>query len=559
MQDFSPLSRLPLFAQASAQIEDGLAVRQEPSERLELGLGCVVEGRAPHPAGSDVPHERPGVRHRVTRQEPAQPFVPGVAGIPGLVFLAAMIRIDTPANGRFPDPVPDQDEVSFRDSEARPQGGRIERRHDVLGAVAGARQGQQVEEGARRRRLFGARPGERDRDPAFRVEHGHDGRAVAVEIRCQDLDIGRLDVRVLLEEVEKPVVEHFGFPGRRVAGVNLKRPVRRGVLGGGEAQVENVALHVCQAMTVLGDGELLEGLHALQIQEGIEGVASYPPAGCEQFVSFGEMKLFGIVAAGPDDRFEAREDVAPVFAAGIEQVEVELDPLADAPDHVEIGGREGRNGEERHAPGPRRRNVAGVQRFVEGIEHRDPVTGPDGRDQLPPQSCLPVRGPAVVPVPDPLRPVEQAPVEDPCDLLGQFELLAWIAVRKVAADGLSGGPSRELRQDVVEAPPQVVGREGLRPGEVRQHVAQDRPRELRGQLEAVVRGNAVRPGELEIEPPAHGRMRHHHPFGHERVRRVLPNAFGKIGGQDLEAVGMVNVHCRSRPSPRAGKRDAVAV
>ena len=165
--------------------------------------------------------------------------------------------------------------------------------------------------------------------------------------------------------------------------------------------------------------------------------------------------------------------------------------------------------------------------------------------QVLPQAPLPMGRVAALPPANPVRAIEEALVEHSGEAIGELERLAPIAVAQIAADralqrdgganrsGKSGRPaprvefcsaplrlSRRPGQQVVDAPAQPHGIVGLVPREFRIRGAHDRPRKLRGQLEADVGRDTQLPGQLQREPPADDGMRHDDSLRRERTARI---------------------------------------
>ena len=331
---------------------------------------------------------------------------------------------------------------------------------------------------------------------------------------------------------------------------------------------------------------------ALALDEGVEGIAPRPPPRREQLVALGEVARIGIAVPVPAGDLAPRADVAPVLPARDEHEQVDLDPLGGPAQHVEVRGREGGHREEGRATGPAGGADAGGKPFPEGVDGRNPVAGrsfpllrgrpfprirpslparlppperaslrapPSVFDQAPPQPRLPVRGRAALPFPDPVRAVEQAAVEDPGEAVRELEALARVPVPEVAPHRLPVRPLRQLRQDVVDAPPQL--RRGIRllPGKIRHRLAHDRPGELGRELETEVGRDAEGARELQREPPPDGGMRHDDALGRERLPRLHTHEAGKRARQRLHPVRMMQLHRASRstlprlpPPPRDG-------
>ena len=537
--------------QAAAQAEDGLAVGHETAQDLEGAFASEPETPALQPAGSDAVNRPADIRRRIAEKKAAQALVPCVAGLRILALVPAVLAIDAPADCRGMHPAANVDQVIHVDTETPADQRCIERRHHLLGAASRADQDQQVEEGAQRGGLDGPAARQRHRNLAARFEDRRDRGIIACGIGREDVHIRRLNVGVLLEEVEKTVVENLGLARGGVAGVDLQRSVGRHAVCpflSGKPEIENVALKIGQAVAALGFDEAVEVPCVLHVDEGIEGVASNAPPGRQKLVSLRDVKRVGIVVPGTHDRLETGEDVTPVLPAGIDEAVVDLHPGGDAAEQVEIGGRQGRNGEERHALGPLGGNGVAIHGRMEAIKSIHPVALAGGGHQFLPQSRLPVRGIARFPFPDPLGPVKQAAVEHPGNLAREIESLARISILQVAPDRRSDGLSGERGQHVEQAPPQVVWRKGLHVGQIGNHVPDHRPGKLCRQFKAVVRRDSVGAGQFQGKPAPHGRVRDHHPLGGEGIGRILPHARREIPGECLETVGMVNMHSRFAPA-----------
>ena len=220
-----PLQRAALPGEPGAQPDRLGAVRDEASEPLGVHLSGAESVR-PGRTGHEPFDEGVRVRHRVPEQEAAQPLPPRMAGRFRQPLRPPVGLIRAPADSGFPDQSAQGGKVAFADPEPGPDRRRVERREDRFRPQARARQIEQVEERAQGARLPSP-CGDVAGDASRRAEHRLDGGSVDREVRGQHEDIGRLEVRVGVEEGEKLVVQDLGFAQGRVADVDPERIVGR--------------------------------------------------------------------------------------------------------------------------------------------------------------------------------------------------------------------------------------------------------------------------------------------------------------------------------------------
>ena len=357
---------------------------------------------------------------------------------------------------------------------------------------------------------------------------------------------------------------------------------------------------------------------ASDLDEGVEHVAPCPPPCREQFVALGEVARIRVGTFRPVVDLAPRMDVSPVLPARVQQEQVDLDVPGRLAEQLEVGGREGRHREEARAPRPtgrrewlsgrrrrgdgmgvrgrdrgltlwrrlrrlRRRSVAHLggaevvaaivsEVLAERVEGVDPVIGTVRAVRLHqalPQSCLPVGSRAALPLPDPVRAIEEALVEYPGEAVGEVEPLAGIPVRQVAlyrtlprasraaGHGSPWRPARGVasrcalprlpgrpRQEVMDAPPKPRRCVRLLPGELRYHAAHDRPGELGGLLEVDVGRDAEPARKLQREPPPDGGVRHDDPLGGKRIARIRTHEVCELGRESFQPVRMVKPYSR---------------
>ena len=164
-----------------------------------------------------------------------------------------------------------------------------------------------------------------------------------------------------------------------------------------------------------------------------------------------------------------------------------------------------------------------------------------------------MRGFAVLPGPDPVRPVQQATVVDPGQTVRQFKAFTGVAIPEVAPDRLRLGTGKALYL-VVDAPAQTVRCEGRIGGQRTHRIAHDRPSELCGKFDGDVGGDAHFPGEFEHKPSAQGRVRNHNSLPVEGIERVAAQFVREPPGERFQAIAGVDLDGHH---PFSGKRREV--
>ena len=188
-----------------------------------------------------------------------------------------------------------------------------------------------------------------------------------------------------------------------------------------------------------------------------------------------------------------------------------------------------------------------------------------------PQPPLPMRRASAFPCANPVRAIEEALVVHSGEAIGELERLSAIAIAQIATDralqrddgptrfGRSGLPAtgagsrrvplrpiRRPRQQVVDPPAKLQGIVGPVPWKSWIRGAHDRPRELRGQLEADVGRDTQFSRQLQREPPADGGMRHDDSLGRKRTAGIVAHQFRKTGRERLHPIGLTEPHSRHR-------------
>ena len=343
-------------------------------------------------------------------------------------------------------------------------------------------------------------------------------------------------------------MESSGFASR---GLPLHRLSRR-------TQLENVPLQRGEPRRPPRRDEVVAGLRAgvLRVDERVRHVAARPAPGREKLVADVEVAFGGIDVRGAQPALARRVDVAPVLPARIEDVDVEVEPLARGVQHLEVGGREGGHREEAHPSRPSFRR-ARRESVAEGVDGSDPVTDRPvrsalafGIDEALPQAGLPVRRRTERPPANPVRPVQQAAVVDPGQAVGELEAFARTSAREVGTHRSGGGLPLlrgEIGQGVVDAPAQAHRRVGALASDSRSRDPHDRPGEVGGKLEAEIGGDALRARELQRQPARHAPVRHHDSLRFERMAGSGEHAFREHARERLEPIRVMEVQHSNHP------------
>ena len=549
-----PCLRAARAGQPGAQPEDVVAIRQKPPQRF-IVRGAAAESRCIRRTGHQPVDDRIRVRHGITEQEAAYPLPPRVVGRGRQSFRLPLGFVRTPPDAGVAHPGAQSGEVGFVQPEPGADRGRVERGEDGFGAEPRIRQIEQVEKGAQTARAGRPRTRAAERHAVRGAEDRVDGRAVHLRVWREHQDVRGLQVGMGVEQPEQTVVQHLGLAHRRMADVDLDGIVGR-VLSvskgrrvgfrafARQTEVENVALDRGQPMGALGRLEML--LRIRDVDEGVERVAAGLSPRREQLVPLREISFLRVGARGPAVDLVPRKDVAPVLPARIEHEQVDVDLPVDGGEQVEIGGRERGHREKARAPRPVRRPVGPWIDSACGFERvdgRHPMAGrPFVADQALPQLRLPVRRRAALPLSNPVRAVDQTPVEDAGETVGEFESLTGVSVRQIAVHGRRLAFRHECGQHVVEAPAQPGRGERLVSGQGGDRAAHDRPGERGRLLEADVGRHAEIARECERKPSSQRGMRHDDPLGRERLARVGAHETREFRGERLDPIRGIQPH-----------------
>ena len=316
-----PIAGGPVSLQPGAHGEHLLAPGDEAPEKVRLvraGLEPAGPGRTRHHAFKELVR----IGKRVAEEETPEPLAPRVIPGRGEPFRGAVLRIHPPADPGVAHPAADGGKVRLGDAESGAHRLRVEGGEHRLRAEAGAPQGQELEERADRRRRGGAPARHAERYARRRAEHRFHGRAVDIEARREDENVGGTDTGVGIEEPEEAVVQDLGLAHRRVADVDpegvVARPAaagRRAGLGrpplGRETEIEHVPLDGSEPVRPVRRREVLLPVVARDLHERIEGVATGPPPRGKELVALGEVPFGGVHPVRPPGDLAPRVDVAP--------------------------------------------------------------------------------------------------------------------------------------------------------------------------------------------------------------------------------------------------------
>jgi hypothetical protein len=208
-----------------------------------------------------------------------------------------------------------------------------------------------------RPRLAAQAVGQRERRRGA-AEHRVDQRRGGVELGQQHQHVAELQARVAGEQVEQAVVQHLELAAQRMAAVQLQAAVARTqrTLGHG-AEVEQAALHLGQQ----GGPQGFAVVAAIGMQLECGELAQQLLAGRRPMR---QQRVQGLVAGvGPSQRLQAcqparAQQVEPVFAAGVEHVEVDVARFAQGGERLQVQRRQAGRGEQVHGAAAGRRTQA---------------------------------------------------------------------------------------------------------------------------------------------------------------------------------------------------------
>ena len=329
-----------LFLHPRGEGEELLQVTKQTAKLLVFAR-APVDAAPPQRAGDDALHGRRVVADGIAEQQPTKALAPSVAGGRGHAERGQMLGVDAPGYARALQAAAQRGQVRLVDAEAHLHRPGAQRRQHRAAAVARPGQGENVQERFDGRVVAPPATADIDRNHVRRGEHRLDGRRVVLQGRREDQHIGRLDVRVRIEDREQAVVQHLRFAHRRVADVDLQRVVvlgnvvgRMGVPVGRfvrAAQFEDVLLHHAKPRRDIGIPVDLDGVSNTELvrQQRLH-VARRPPPEREQLVAL-HRRFQGRSALAPfapraarRGTFPRRAHVRPELAARAEHVEMHI-------------------------------------------------------------------------------------------------------------------------------------------------------------------------------------------------------------------------------------------
>ena len=134
----------------------------------------------------------------------------------------------------------------------------------------------------------------------------------------------------------------------------------------------------------------------------------------------------------------------------------------------------------------------------------------------------------------------------------ELEAFARASAREVGAHRRDRGlavPLCEAGQGVVDAPAQAGRRVGALAADSGDRGAHDRPGEVRGELEAEIRGDVERACKLQGQPARHAPVRHHDALRFEGVARSGEHPFREDACERLQAVRVMEAQHLPHPLP----------
>ena len=496
----------------------------------------------------------------MAQEQPLQPVVERVARVGRHAEARAVRGVEAPAHAAGQQPAVQPVQRRRVEAEAAGHDRLLQQREQRAGRQPRRGQVEQPEQRARRRVAAAAgAAAQRVRDPApgrHGAEDRVDQRRGGVEIRRDDQHVGRAQRRVGGEQREQPVVQRLQLAGARVRDVQLDAAVAGEVGAGAGLELDRVEDRVLQPRQQRVGGVLDEGL---LVDAGVAGGVEQPvDLGLGLLAPAGEQPVAdlvrGVAAGGLQPGQSPRVDqLEPVFAAGVQRVDLDLDRAAERGQQPRVQRRHRRQREDVDPLGQTGGACAfgAARAFEQRDEAVDRVPGGDAGlgDDAPPQRRLPGGvgarglgrerdGAAVEPGRQPVGAVGDVLLEHAGDAAGEFPAHHVVGLRQVA------GQPRVLRQPAgvaegaPDAPGEHVGGERRDVLADAGHEAGDLPPQpLREVVEADVGADAGGIGQRQRQPPPQRGARDDQLVGDEHVlaRRGQPG--DELRGQRVEAVG----------------------
>ncbi len=251
------------------------------------------------------------------------------------------------------------------------------------------------------------------------------------------------------------------------------------------------------------------------------------------------------------------DDLEPVFAAGVEHVQPEVDPLREPMQDVEVERRRGRQAEDVRGgrqPCASRGVRAHFLHRVEESDRRMAAVGAEIARDAPPQRALPAlvgraRGVEILdlrrlagePRCEPVRAVREVMLEQRCGARRELVAHHVVRVAQVLGERRMRGDERLLGEDPEHAPGQHRRgeRRDLRD---RDDVPDLPPQPLGEKRKRYVGADAEPVGSREFDPPSDRRAGHDDLLAHERrfwrrrhrVEECILQALEAVGELDLQ-------------------------
>ena len=454
-------------------------------------------------------------------------------------MLLTLPGIDAPTNTGCLHPVLDNLQIVGGDTKAAADDGLLQQIEHRAGGKARAGQGQQRQHGARRRIHLAARP------PADRKGNRAIARRVAehrVDQRSGRLQVGRYHQNVARSRWIRPgehrqqlVLENFQLPRQRMADMDFDAAIvgcRGHAAGGDFDQIEDCVLQLRQhAGRWVGDKACIVDLRLFDdFEQQIDIRLSLLAPARQQAVS--TLVMVGFTLRGEVTEAALIDDFEPVFLAGIEHVQMQVNPAPQLPKQVEIKRWNGRQtkqvGDFGQAETLRRVMPKRFDFAHEGAGRVFP-RHPQLRGDRAPKRRLPslvglgrvagVRQRYVLagrPGGEPVRSIGHVLLEQRRDLAGKIEANHRVRLPQPAFQAREFGYEGGIVEELKNPPGQQRRSEWRIRRNVGYHFANLPPQPLRQEGEFNIGANAVAIGDRKCQVAAERATRHDDLLGGER-------------------------------------------
>ncbi len=534
----------------------GAAALDGCSRQTPLEQGRGEGGRSGHAGGIDF-------RQGHAEQQALEALAPAMGVFGGQVAGCAPGAVDAPADAGGLHPEAQLFDVVPIEAPAPCHGRVFEEGQHLLGFQPPLGDIEQGGEGAQQRgfdRGRAIRNGEGQAQGRQRLalprplplqagaEAGLDQRRIGFEIGGEHQHVRRAQLGAGFEQGEQPVVEHIHLAHGAVADVDLQAVV----IGGNHlrrhlrqiVQIEHVGLQGAQhgcGRDILEGGDFRIDLFA----DAIEKLPRHRAEGAEH-------RMAGFEQHGRPWRFQRRpgahagsDQIAPVGAAGVEQIQGDVDVAAQFTENFEHIGRHGADAEEADAPRqPRREAGVGGQCGEEGIARMHFGQGRHFRHKLAPQLGLPdfvrpeMTETMLRPGGQPVGPIGQVALEGFRQFQGQAVTAAHITVGEKAPQCRKFGLRALQGQQPQQAPVQALDGKRRAGRNIRQHRSEQLPQVAGGKGKAQLGCNAQLFREHQPHPARHGFALDQHHLRLEQGRRIGFQAMGQQTGEQILPVAV---------------------